>query len=88
MKPKPRYVVVEGIDGCGKSELTVAIKKCIERRDGRCDAFKVPSYDGPIGKLIRNAFDGDVQIDANRLRSSASSTTPSSRSSSVNTPRR
>ncbi len=63
MKPKPRYVVVEGIDGSGKSDLTVAIKKCIERRDGKCDAFKVPSFDGPIGKLIRNVFDGEIQIE-------------------------
>jgi thymidylate kinase len=41
--------------------VTVALKERLEGRYG-VDCFKTPSYDGPIGRLIRNAFEGKAKV--------------------------
>lgn len=55
------YIAVEGPDGCGKSAVVVALKERLEHRYG-VDCFKTPSFDGPIGRLIRQVFDGKVSV--------------------------
>ncbi len=54
-----KHIVIEGMDATGKSSVAVALKERLS--DGRykgCDLFKSPSFDGPIGGLIREIFNG------------------------------
>ena len=59
-----KHIVVEGIDAVGKSETAVAIKNRITEANNSEHAalFKAPSYDGPIGLLIRKIFDDKAKV--------------------------
>ncbi len=61
-KQRAFYVVIEGIDGSGKTEITLELTRCMRERGVATDAFKTPSVDGPIGKLVRQAYAGEVSI--------------------------
>ena len=55
-----KYICIEGPDGCGKSSVVKALNERLNH-DG-VDCFKMPSYDGPIGQMIRAVFDGKLQV--------------------------
>ena len=57
-----KHIVVEGIDAAGKTDTAVAIKERIIDTDNNVALFKAPSYDGPIGLLIRDVFDKKAQV--------------------------
>lgn len=52
MKTKGKFIVIEGIDGCGKSTQVQMLKNRIKRE---C-YFTREASDGPIGKLIRSEY--------------------------------
>jgi len=58
---RSKYIVFEGPDSCGKSEAMVEMKKRLSELAG-VDCFKTPSYDGPVGRLIRQIFAGTAKV--------------------------
>lgn len=57
-----KNIVIEGIDASGKSEACVALKDRLRMRKTRCDLYKSPSHDGPVGELIREVFHGVKKV--------------------------
>lgn len=57
-----KHIVVEGIDAAGKSDTAVAIKEHIIDMGKHSALFKAPSYDGPIGLLLRDIFDNKAKV--------------------------
>ena len=60
------FIAIEGPDASGKSDVLVALKDRLSHRFG-VDCFKTPSFDGPIGRLIRKAFDKKVTIEPHAM---------------------
>ena len=60
---EPRYIVLEGIDGAGKSTLAAALTAalCLQ-----CDVVSVvfPSSTSPVGQLIRDVLEGRRSVSA------------------------
>lgn len=64
--PKGRFIVFEGIDGCGKTTQISLLKKRIEQNGSRCFETKEPS-DGPVGSMIRQCLTGRIKVDESTL---------------------
>jgi dTMP kinase len=60
MQTKGRFIVFEGIDGCGKTTQISLLKQHIEEHAIRCIQTREPS-DGPIGSLMRQFLSGRIQ---------------------------
>lgn len=61
-KKRVYYVVIEGPDGSGKTETTLELATRMRECGVPTDAFKTPSVDGPIGRLVRAAFEGKITL--------------------------
>ena len=59
---KGRFIVIEGIDGSGKTTQISLLKNHIEEHQIRCLTTKEPT-DGPVGSVIRQALSGRTKID-------------------------
>ena len=59
---KGKFIVLEGIDGSGKSSQTAPLVKHIEALGVPCRETREPT-DGPVGSLIRQIFTGRVTAD-------------------------
>lgn len=59
---KGKLVVIEGIDGSGKSTLVSTLIKTLDAKGKTVAATCFPSRDGFVGAHIRKTFDGSVQI--------------------------
>lgn len=61
MEKRPLFIVFEGIDGSGKSTqadlLVYRLKKIGYKVHNTCEPT-----DGPVGKLIRSAFKGEISL--------------------------
>lgn len=57
-----RMIVIEGIDGSGKSTLASNVCNWLGPNGIGARVQIFPSNDGPIGKLIRQSFVGEVQL--------------------------
>ena len=58
------FIVVEGLDGAGKSTQVAALKKYLERRTGSLEYIHFPRYDAPvygdlISRFLRGEFGGN-----------------------------
>lgn len=58
---KGKFIVIEGIDGSGKSTLISSLYHKFIELGMPCDKTFEPT-DGEIGKLIRSAFRGDAEL--------------------------
>ena len=63
---KPLFIVIEGIDGCGKTTQIELLKTKFKSRDLKVIETAEPT-DGPIGSLIRNIMKGRVQTDQSTI---------------------
>lgn len=59
---KGKFIVLEGIDGSGKSSQAGPLVKRLEALGVRCRADREPTG-GPVGSLIRQIFTGRVSAD-------------------------
>lgn len=59
---KGRFIVLEGIDGSGKSSQTGPLVRRLEERGLPCRETREPTG-GPVGSLIRQIFTGRVTAD-------------------------
>lgn len=58
---RSKYVVVEGIDGSGKSIATDAIVSLMDARGHECEEWKAPGH-GSVGLFIRDEFAGKLNL--------------------------
>ena len=61
MKKRPFFVVIEGIDGTGKSTLARAVQKSLAHAGVDCLCTFEPT-DGPWGKKLRESFSGRKRL--------------------------
>lgn len=64
MKRKEKFVVIEGIDGCGKSTQMEMLKEKLKR----VVFTREHTRDGPVGKLIEKVVNRREKIDAVALQ--------------------
>lgn len=57
---KGRFIVIEGIDGSGKSTQVVKVKKELEKQ-GRKVSVRNP-FEGEIGKFVRSILAGKIKV--------------------------
>ena len=55
---KGRRIIIEGMDGTGKSTLAKALSEKLNAH-----LVAMPSHDGEAGKLIRRCFTGEAKLD-------------------------
>ncbi|MBK6450450.1 MAG: dTMP kinase [Saprospiraceae bacterium] len=60
---KSMFIVIEGIDGSGKSTQIDLLQKRFQAEGKKAMTTHEPT-DGPIGKLIRSILSGDEEVDA------------------------
>lgn len=58
-----KFIVFEGIDGCGKTTQTAFLAERLES-DGYKTVISKEPTDSPVGKLIRKVMTGEVVIDS------------------------
>jgi dTMP kinase len=62
----PLFIVIEGIDGCGKTTQIELLKRKFKSNNRKVIDTHEPT-DGPIGSLIRNIMKGRVQTDQSTI---------------------
>ena len=62
----PLFIVIEGIDGCGKTTQIELLKSKFKSNNRKVIDTHEPT-DGPIGALIRNIMKGRVQTDQSTI---------------------
>ncbi len=60
---KSMFIVIEGIDGSGKSTQIDLLQKRFQAEGKKAMITHEPT-DGPIGKLIRSILNGHEEVDA------------------------
>ena len=58
-----RFIVLEGLDGSGKSTAAEYLRDALTRKDALEPLLTREPSDGPIGKLIRRALTREIQLD-------------------------
>ena len=59
---KGKFIVLEGIDGCGKSTQSRLLLEYLRSKGVACIGTREPT-DGPIGGLIRQCLKGQIETD-------------------------
>ena len=59
---KGKFIVLEGIDGCGKSTQSRMLLEYLREKGIDCIGTREPT-DGPIGGLIRQCLKGQIETD-------------------------
>lgn len=60
MKNNGRIIVIDGLDGCGKSTQLELIKAEFSKRNTPFKAISFPEYDKPSSALVKMYLDGDI----------------------------
>jgi dTMP kinase len=63
---KPLFIVIEGIDGCGKTTQIELLKTKFKSQSMKVIDTAEPT-DGPIGSLVRNIMKGRIQTDQSTI---------------------
>lgn len=58
MKTLGRFIVIEGIDGCGGETQTRLLSEFLNKNNRMAEQITFPQYDKPIGKLIHEFLYG------------------------------
>lgn len=62
MTTKGRFVVFEGLDGCGKSTQAKRLAEWLKEQKREVWLTAEPTHDGPIGPLIRQVLRGEAEV--------------------------
>lgn len=54
-----KLIIIEGLDGCGKSTQTALLKEFFEQNKISYRAIKLPDYESPSSTLVRMYLNGD-----------------------------
>ena len=68
-----RLVVIEGLDGSGKSTQVELLKEKIEKAGNRLLQIKLPDYDDPSSTLVKMYLGGEFGEDPNAVNAYAAS---------------
>lgn len=55
-----KIIVLDGLDGCGKSTQLELAKECLNNMGVNCRAVSFPNYDSPSGELILSYLRGEI----------------------------
>jgi dTMP kinase len=58
-KVNPKFYVIEGIDGCGKTTQTNLLKTYLENKGKTVKILDFPAYHTKFGQLVRNYLNGE-----------------------------
>lgn len=56
-----KFIVIEGIDGSGKTTLAERLARLLNERDQKTFCTSFPSKTLPIGRLVRSMFNGETE---------------------------
>lgn len=59
-----KLIIIEGLDGCGKSTQTALLKDYFEKNNISYRAIKLPDYESPSSTLVRMYLNGDFGSNA------------------------
>lgn len=59
-----KLIIIEGLDGCGKSTQTALLKEFFEQNKISYRAIKLPDYESPSSTLVRMYLNGDFGSNA------------------------
>ena len=66
-----KLIIIEGLDGCGKSTQTALLEKYFFDKGVRFKKIKLPDYDSPSSTLVNMYLKGDFGSDANSVNAYA-----------------
>lgn len=68
-----KLIILEGLDGSGKSTQTDLLFEYLKNRFNRCRKIKLPDYASPSSELVKMYLNGDFGSDANSVNAYAAS---------------
>ena len=71
---KGKLIVVEGLDGSGKSTQAPLLAQTLEKRGIACRSISFPDYDDPSSTLVRMYLAGEFGSEAGEVNAYAAST--------------
>lgn len=66
-----KLIIIEGLDGCGKSTQTALIEKYLKSENVAFKKIKLPDYDSPSSTLVKMYLDGEFGRDADSVNAYA-----------------
>lgn len=66
-----KLIIIEGLDGCGKSTQTALIEEYLKRENVAFKKIKLPDYDSPSSTLVKMYLGGDFGRDADSVNAYA-----------------
>lgn len=66
-----KLIIIEGLDGCGKSTQTALLEKYFSDNGVQFKKIKLPDYDSPSSTLVNMYLKGDFGSDANSVNAYA-----------------
>lgn len=73
MNDHHKLIVIDGLDGCGKSTQFELLKKTITEKSIPCKSISFPEYDKPSSTLVRMYLSGDISGSPNGVNAFAAS---------------
>ena len=73
MNCKGKVVVIDGLDGSGKSTQFELVKKELQSKSISCKAISFPNYDSPSSELIKMYLSGAFSKSAGDVNAYAAS---------------
>ena len=66
-----KLIIIEGLDGCGKSTQTALIEKYLKSENVAFKKIKLPDYDSPSSTLVKMYLGGEFGRDADSVNAYA-----------------
>ena len=66
-----KLIIIEGLDGCGKSTQTAKLEQYLTNRKVKYRKIKLPDYDSPSSTLVNMYLSGEFGKDANDVNAYA-----------------
>lgn len=66
-----KLIIIEGLDGCGKSTQTALIEEYLKRENVAFKKIKLPDYDSPSSTLVKMYLGGEFGRDADSVNAYA-----------------
>lgn len=73
MSDRHKLIVIDGLDGCGKSTQFELLKKTLAEKSIPCKTISFPEYDKPSSTLVKMYLNGDISESPNGVNAFAAS---------------
>ncbi len=71
---KPKLIVIDGLDGCGKSTQFELLSKWLAENNISCRSISFPDYDKPSSTLVKMYLGGEISKSPDGVNAFAAST--------------